>query len=584
MQSEISFAGGPVLTDARKLPFGTLLRTEVCVIGSGAAGITAALELGRARQDVILLEGGGRRLQRRYQDTYKGRVEPSDLYRPELRSLHPPLDTVRQKRIGGTTGAWGGRCYPLDAIDFETRDYVPCSGWPITREMLDPYYVRASRYAETGEYEYLGRLAFPMAPDYLLASTSDTEIDDSKIWRFSRPTDFGKTYRAKLRDETHVRVYSHGNALWLDIDGTDGRVRAVVAASAPGREFRVEAQHFIVAVGGLESARLLLASSQRSGSRMGSGHESLGRYYMTHLDGIVGNVHFRTTVPKAAYSYERSHDGVYCRRLLCLKAETQLRERLLNLGSVFYMPTPTDPAHRDSLLSAFVLAKEVMHYTNGGFRNRRVGMSREEPLHLGQHVKNVMQHPTELASFAVRWPQKRWLTSRAVPSFLAKSKSGEYRLHFSAEQSPSLSNVVALDKDSDEFGIQRLHVRWSPSESDHESIVRSLGLIASELDRLGLASADVPRDTQELTQGMGGGFLGGTHAMGTARMSASPRTGVVDEDCRVHGMSNLFVASSAVFPTAGFGPPTLTIIALAVRVAETVIKELRTARVINELP
>jgi choline dehydrogenase-like flavoprotein len=158
---------------------------------------------------------------------------------------------------------------------------------------------------------------------------------------------------------------------------------------------------------------------------------------------------------------------------------------------------------------------------------------------------------------------------------LTKSKSGTYRLHFSAEQAPSPTNTVALDGDLDEFGIPRLNVRWSPSESDHDSIVRSLGLIASELDRLGLASAEMPKNIEELTQAMGGGFLGGTHAMGTVRMSASPREGVVDQDCRVHGMSNLFVASSAVFPTGGFGPPTLTIIALAVRIAETVSRKLR---------
>ena len=564
-----------MLSDARDLPPGALLRAQVCVIGSGPAGITASLELGRAGHDVILLEGGGARLERRNQDSFRGRVEPSDLFRQELGSSHPPLDTLRQKRIGGTSGAWGGRCYPLDDIDFETRDYVPHSGWPISREMLDPYYARASRYVEAGEYEYLGRLAFPRSPRYLVGDAPETEIDDSKIWRFSRPTDFGKAYRHALRDEAHIRLYFHGTALWLDIDATDGRVRAVVAASVPGREFRVEAEHFIGAVGGLESARLLLVSSRRSGSKIGAGHRAIGRYYMTHLDGIVGDVHFRTHVPKAAHSYERSHDGVYCRRLLRLKDGTQVRERLLNLGSVFYMPSPTDPAHRDGLLSAFVLAKESLYRAKAGFRSRRFGLGRDEPLHVGQHITNVLHHPAELAAFAARWPRQRWLASRRIPSFLTESKSGHYRLHFSAEQSPSSSNTVALDTESDRFGIERIRVRWSPSESDYESIVRSLAIVASELDRLGVASVDVPRGTQDLARAMGGGFLGGTHAMGTARMSTSPRTGVVDANCRVHGMSNLFVASSAVFPTSGFGPPTLTIVALAVRVAETVRRELR---------
>jgi choline dehydrogenase-like flavoprotein len=565
-----------MLADGRQLPPGALIRADVCIIGSGAAGITSALELGRRRHGVILLEAGGFRTERNQQGTYRGRVGPSDLFDPELRSVHPPLESVRQKRFGGTTGAWGGRCYPLDEIDFQVRPQVSNSGWPIERTDLTPYYVEANRYAQAGAYEYEGADAFPTDPVYLVSDPTSWRLDDSRIWRFSPPTDFGRTYREELRHSRDIRVLLHASALWLDLDPDAGRVNGLVAASMPGREFRIHAKHYIVAAGGLESARLLLLSADRSGSRAGPGHGSIGRYYMTHLDGFVGRVRFRARAPRNAYAYERSHDGVYCRRLIRVDDATQSVEALLNLGTVFYMPDPSDPSHGDSVLSAYALAKEAMYRTRAGFRSRRFGLGREERLRPGSHVRNVLHHPVDLARAALRWPGERWLGSRSVPSFLMEPASHDYRFHFSAEQSPSERNSISLDAQRDRFELPQAHVRWSPSRADHDSVVRSLRLIADELERLGIATVEVPGDAEELTVSKGGGFLGGTHAMGTTRMSASPKTGVVDASCRVHGFHDLFVASSSVFPTSGFGPPTLTIIALAIRIAETVMTELRT--------
>jgi choline dehydrogenase-like flavoprotein len=455
-------------------------------------------------------------------------------------------------------------------VDFEQRDSLTGSGWPITRSDLDAYYERAQLYCEVGAFEYSSRLALPNGPRFLLPEDVLADFTDDKLLRYSRPTDFGTRYRHQLHGTAHTRVLHNANVLHLELNADGNGVSRVVAATAPGRTFVVEARIFILAGGGLETTRLLLASRLHSGKPMGAGDELIGRYYMTHLDGFVGSLRFSGPDPQPAYSYDRSRDGIYCRRLICLHEEMLKKGGLLNFSAVLQIPDPEDPTHGDGLLSAYALAKQSMHRAELGFKSRRYGMRRTKRFTVWPHVRNMARDPGRLAGFGAAWARNRWFASRKVPSFLVRPKSGEYRFLFSAEQSPSPSNTVGLSAQQDEFGVPRLTVRWRVSSEDYDSVVRALAVVGSEIRRLGIGTASTPSSPEELAEAIGGGFLGGTHAMGTLRMSSSPRGGVVDQQCRLHGISNLFVASSAVFPTGGFAAPTLTIVALAIRVADTV--------------
>jgi choline dehydrogenase-like flavoprotein len=560
-----------LLSDARPISPGTVLRCEVCIVGAGAAGITAALELGAAKVDTLLLEAGGLRQSKGSQSALREGSETAESLpnAGRIGSKHPPLETIRQRRLGGTTGAWGGRCVPLDPIDFEQRDYLTGSGWPITRSDLDPYYRRAQSYCEVGAFEYSSHQALPNEPSFLLQESMRAAFTDDKLLRYSPPTDFGTRYRPYLHQSAHIRVLYQANVLRLELDGDGKRVSRAVVATAPGRDFFVEARIFVLAGGGLETTRLLLASSRHSHVPMGTGDALIGHYYMTHLDGFVGSLRFSGPDPRPAYSYERSHDNIYCRRLICLNDETLRNEGLLNFSAVLYMPEPEDATHADGLLSAYALAKESMYRARLGFKSRRHGMRRTKRFAVRPHVRNIVRHPGRLAGFGAAWARDRWFAARKLPSFLVKPQSGEYRFLFSAEQSPSRSNTVSLSAERDEFAVPRLTVRWQVSRDDHESIVRALTVVESEIRHLAIGTASTPSSPDELAEAIGGGFLGGTHAMGTLRMSSSPRSGVVDQHCQCHGVGNLFVASSAVFPTGGFAAPTLTIVALAIRVADT---------------
>jgi choline dehydrogenase-like flavoprotein len=549
-----------VLIDARTLPGGTTLECEVCVVGGGAAGISAVLELAEKGRDVVLLEAGGLEPEAAAQESYRGEIESSP-----GGDAHPPLESVRQKLLGGTTSSWGGRCLPLDEQDL--------ARWPLGVADLEPYWRRAHSYLHLGEFEYSTSAALPGSGRFIIGAEGSALIRDDLVWRYSLPTHFGKAYARRLRGLSRLRAYCHANVLGFELDPDGNAVLAARASGAPDHELRVEAGAYILAAGGLETTRLLLLSERHANGRGAWPSELVGRGYMTHLDGVVGGIRFPSPPPRPVHAYELSHDGVYCRRLIALTAEARQQESLPNLGFVFTAPPVRDPAHGDGLLSAYALTKEVLYRWTVGSKSARYGIG-AEPLAVLPHLRNLVRDAPRLAVFGVGWTRRRLVASRKLPSFLTQSRSNEYSITFNAEQSPSDGNRLTLSDELDAFGLPRLRVAWSAGESDVNGIARALGLIRDELQRLCLASVELPA-TAERLRTENGGFMAGTHAMGTTRMGTSARNGVVDADCRLMGVANLYVASSSVFTTSGFAAPTLTIVALALRVCDTIDRSLR---------
>ena len=290
-----------MLIDARDGLTEQPLRGEVCIVGSGAAGITIALELVEHGIDVVVLEGGGLRLEREAQDTYRGRLHAD--------TAHDPLELVRQKRLGGTTWQWGGRCAPLQAIDFEARPWVERSGWPIALDDLVPFYRQAHHYCDLGHFQY--RAAEALGEEtWFVTGHRPSQLSDDEIWRWSPPVKFGRRYRRALAGRSGARVLHHANVVRLERDRVSGRIRRAVAASAPGRHLTVEAEVFVLAAGGLECARLLLASNQEAPAGIGNEHDLVGSFYMTHPVTEVGTVAFSSPERLASGGFLRTRDGV----------------------------------------------------------------------------------------------------------------------------------------------------------------------------------------------------------------------------------------------------------------------------------
>jgi choline dehydrogenase-like flavoprotein len=546
-----------VLIDGRGIAPESRVSADVCVIGTGPAGAAVAAELASKGVDVVVVEGGGRRYTARHTDHL--RADPAS-------DPHDPLEAVRQKRLGGTSLVWGGRCAPLDPQDFARRDWLGSEGWPLSEEEVAPYYRRAQRHLDAGDYEYgAARSGLPVAQQ----PESDV-LDVERTWRWSPPTEFATRMRHLAR-AAGVRLIIEATVVRLERDPVSGAVVEAIVAPRPGVEVVIGANTYVLAAGGLESARLLLSSDRQTPAGLGNEYDQVGRHYMTHPVGEVGTVVLSPLGRRLALGYEKTGDGVYARRMLALTAATQERHELANLKAALWFADPMDPGHRDGLLSAFSLTYYAMNRARLGFKAAGTHSRYAGTSGLRHHVGNVARDWRRVATFAGSWAAPRLTGRRALPSFMPLD-SATCRLRFDAEQLPDPDNRVTLSRQRDELGQRRLQVHYRVPESDRRSIRRSMELIGDHFARVGLGAVDMS-DTSRIDDMA---FTDGTHQMGLLRMADSPRAGVVDRDCRVHGCANLYVASSAVFPTAGAVGPTLTIVALACRIADRVAAE-RTA-------
>jgi choline dehydrogenase-like flavoprotein len=514
-----------MLVDFRELESGQLFEADVCVVGAGAAGITLAHELAGTNRSVIVLESGGLDFERDVQDLYAG----TNIHR------YFSLTTSRFRMLGGTTHVWGGWCAPLDEIDFGVREWVPHSGWPITKQDLLPFYQRAQPYCELGRYRY-------DVSQWPSISADTLNLDPTKLahrmWQLSPPTRFGSVYLAALSDASNVTVMLHATVVEISTDESATRARSVRIADLSGREATLRAKVFIVACGGIETARLLLASNRIEPAGLGNRSDALGRYFMEHPHPDAGGV-LLTDHAASLRAYGVTTLGQ--RRVtvgIGPSADAQARLGILNSSVAVAQSLHSDPT--DAWASLIKLSR--------AFRERRW------PDSAGSHIFNVLRDLDDV-----------------VHEAYLRSADGEVRgfyLTARTEIAPNPSNRVTLDHERDALGVPRVRLNWNVSSLDRESVATTMRLIAEEFGRLGVGRLRVNEllftDDNRWCENLS--WFG--HHMGTTRMSDDAGKGVVDSDCRVHGIANLYVASSSVFPTSGFANPTLTILALAVRLAD----------------
>jgi choline dehydrogenase-like flavoprotein len=543
-----------MIEDVCDLPDGQSLHGDVCIVGAGAAGITLALELAGSGLEVLILESGGLRTEKATQRLYEGSVTDE--------RLHSPPHRYRQRRLGGTTSIWGGRCMPLDDIDFETRDYMPLSGWPITLADLRPFYPRANELCEAGAFQYRAGEAFTRQLAPMIAGFSSSHFTTDTLERFSRPTDFGKTYALRLREAAGVRVLLHANVTQIHLHPDRASVASLAVRTLTGKSFAVHASRFVLATGGLEVARLLLASRGASPDGVGNQHDVVGRHYMCHIAGTVGTLKLTAPPSTVFHGYDVSDEGIYCRRRLALVPDTQRRLGLGNFIARLHHPRITDPAHRTAVLSALQLAKGLISYEYG---KRLHGEEQLTLRHWMRHVGNVAAAPHEIVAFGVHMVRDRFLASRKFPSIIVRSSAGHYSLDFHAEQQPSPLSRVTLIRDSDALGMPRLNIDWRYTPLDVRTVSTAVRLFAADIHSSGIGTFEYDPGSIELEMSRYGAY--GGHHMGTARMGSDPRTSVVDANGRVHGVANLYITGGAVFPTSSQANPTLTIVALAARLA-----------------
>ena len=456
-----------MFTSANKVPKHSVIQSDICIIGSGPAGLSLALEFLGRNEHVCVLEGGD----------VTTNAEAQSLYDLEVTGL-PMSPNSRARVLGGTGTVWRGLWKEHDAIDFRARSWIPYSGWPFGRETLAPYYARAAKL-----------FAAPQSDEYPSQGELDTkQLQSSYLFRLAKVHfDLAASHRTVLEQSKNITIYTNANVVKLEQnDGAE--VTAAVVRTLDGNEFKVTANRYVLACGGIENARLLLHSRL--------GNENVGAFYMDHPKGVAGVLTTTKPVKWPAY-WGINQGGWWMKAGLRLTDEVQAREQILN--------------------SFVTLDPGVGKF--GRISEKLFGL---QPKTTTIYIRNYL------------------------------------------EQAPVQSNRVTLSEKRDRFGNPLAKVNWSLYDLDKKTMIAFHRILRDEFAARGIGDFASPLLTGENFPPL----TDASHHMGTTRMGKDSRTSVVDENCKLYGIGNVFVAGSSVFSTSGYANPNATIVALAIRLAD----------------
>jgi choline dehydrogenase-like flavoprotein len=540
---------------------------DVVIVGAGPAGIVVALEMADRGAKVLLVESG--------LEGYSEEIQQlGDTTRYD-RDLHAPMMMATRRQIGGTSAIWGGRCVPYDRVDFDHRPFIGDAQWPISYEEVLPYHGRACSWMVCGRPVFdatqSARLARPLIP-----GLPDLEARTTSLERWSLPTDFGREYGRRLRDAQNVWLVTGFTCTKIVCDDRGDAVDHLECRSLSNGSVDIRGRRYVIAAGGLETTRLLLASPGRDGVAIGNHSDHLGRWYMGHLEGVIANAHFTTPPKQTRFGYERDVDGVYVRRRFSFTREFQHERQLPNIVAWLANAELADPAHRRGILSFVYLAlisplggffapdAQRLSLTGERIPGSPYGGAARGPVSM--HLKNILREPMNTLHFVLTFGLSRFLARRKMPGFFAYSPENIYPFQYHGEHRPGRDSRVTLSDDVDELDMPKLAIDIRFSDDDVKGVVEAHRCWDEYLRNTGCGRLEyIDEDLESSVRSRAGG---GFHQIGTTRMAADPQDGVVDSDLRVHGLENLFLISSSTFVTSSQANSTFMIVALAVRLAD----------------
>jgi choline dehydrogenase-like flavoprotein len=566
-----------VIIPASTIPSDAVLTGDVAVVGAGPVGIATALELADRGLDVIVIESG--------EETHREAIQQlSDAAEWDSR-VHAPMSIAVRRQVGGTSTIWGGRCVPYDRVDFDRRAVTNGVAWPIGYDDLEPYLQRACDWFVCGRATFDATEAGCL-PRSIVPELPAGEVSTASLERWSLPTDFGREYRSRLRATQNVRVLVGLTCTRVVCHEIDRRVSHLACQTLHRKPVQVRARRYVIACGGLESTRLLMASPDQHGRAIGDHSGHLGRWYMGHVEGVIANVRFTTPPRRTIFGYERDVDGVYVRRRFSFAGDFQRERGLSNIVAWLANPELADARHRSGPLSLAYLAlasplgprlapdAQRMSLTGTKVPGSPYGGSlRSRP---SQHLANLAREPLRTLGFAASIGPGRFLPRhRRVPGFFVYNRENLYPFQYHGEHVPRRDSRVTLSESCDALGMARLRIDLRFGADDVDNVVRAHQAWDDFLRRSGRGRLEYLHDdpAEAVWSRVGGGF----HQVGTTRMSDCPDDGVVDRDLAVHGFPDLYVASSSVFVTSSQANSTFMTVVFALRLADHLERELRRA-------
>lgn len=525
------------MNDLRELKAAELF-CDVCIVGSGPAGLTLASELAGRSLSVLVLESGGASGMSAMPNSLNT-VENVGVPRQEDQSK------VRNRCFGGTSLTWSGRCIELDPIDFQERPWLPHSGWPFDLQSLRPYLDRATVHLglrsrrQASEEDANGS---GMDEEPLLGSFELRPLQ----WQFSKTGNssftedyvrFGPRFqRMPLRSVKNIEVWTRATVTHITTDASGGRVVSLEVADANGRLIVVRPGRTVLCGGAIENARMMLASNRLHKNGVGNANDFVGRFFMDHPRVVAGQFQaHHVAYLQERYGLLRSASGHRTQRGWSLLPEVQRREGLLNCAAWATQHLANDDAWR-------ALRGLLRPYGKTSREAASLVLRNADQIVMGTWQKLVQGRPLS----------RRW---------------GALELEVMVEQRPDASSRITLSSRTDAYGVPLSRIDWRVGDLEGRTAIR----LAKAIDRFMIEThgrrpllADWVRNNRPLEAT----FSDPAHPSGTTRMASSAENGVVDANCKVFGIENLYVVGSSVFPTAGHANPTLTIVALAVRLAD----------------
>ena len=503
------------------------LSCDVCIVGTGAAGLALASELLTSGLTVVLVESGG----------FEHETATQALYDVNVTGLpHRGSTEGRFRVLGGSTTKWGGQALPLMPSDFERREWVAHSGWPIAFDELVPYYARACRFLLVDDKNFDSDLF-----DYL--HTQPPAFDPQQIWyhfsKWSPRPNIRELYLRAISTSDRCTLLLHANVTQVVLQDSLNRVNSIKVHSLEGQKATTKASEYVLCAGGIETARLLLSNNQQQPMGIGNEHDLVGRFFQDHPNAMVGWVKSRHSAQlQRLFNVFHKRDLKYSVRCTA-PAAWQRQHQMLNvsMGMMFAAEN-----------SAFEDLKTVFQATRA-------------------HQFNVA-----LAGTALRVAAHPVSAARSVWDYVAHGKSFEpnatANIYLTCEQEPNPESRILLSDQTDALGIYRVEVRWKLTDLTRQTMLKFAKVLSDEFQRTGIGEIELDTWFRGESSTWEDHIADQFHHMGTARMHDSPTCGVVDNNCRIHSITNLYIGGSAVFPTSGHSNPTLTIIALAIRVAD----------------
>lgn len=526
-------------------------RRTICVVGSGPAGLALATDLARRGIAVLLLESGGEVANPVVQALSAGTLTDP--------SRHDDLMVASARRLGGTSNLWGGRSMPYDPVDFTDRSWVGAR-WPIPHDELMRWFPAAAEATRGGAAVYTG------VP--LVAGAVDRQFEADGIERGVNIQQAQVIHADAIAHDPRLDIRTHATVTDI-VFAENGYVDAIeIAHSLTGARAHLHIDHLVLAAGGLETTRLLLAAQRRGEGRFGGIDGPLGRYYMGHVIGEIADIVFGHEASVDAFDFRIDAHGSYTRRRVVASMDTQLQHRLLNASYYPIVPPVSDARHGSAILSMVFMALAFRplgsRLVAEAIRTRHVPA---DPVSIMPHLRNLATGiPTSIA-FAAEFLRRRYGGKTRIPGFFVRNKARRYGWSYHAEQSPNRDSRIWLSNNVDRLGVPQLTIDLRFCDADADSVVRTHDLMEGWLARTGIGHLEYRMAREERHGAVLSLAAHGTHQIGLARMGTHRREGVVDDQLACFDAPNLHVASTAVLPTSGQANPTVSTVALSLRLA-----------------